>query len=228
MSGYDLALSTTPNFQRGGQMTATPSMIFIVDDDAGIREALTGQLNSADYEATSFASPEDFLDAPIPDVPACVLVDVHMPGMSGFDLQAALAERGRALPLIFMTAFGTIPMTVRAMKAGAVEFMTKPIDEDELLSAIEIALARDSQQIQIGVASADANKRYATLTPREKEAFALAIGGLMNKQMAAELGISEVTAKVHKRQVMEKMGARSLPDLVLLAEQLDIVAAKKR
>lgn len=228
MNGYDFALSTTRNVQCGGLMNSTPSMIFIVDDDAEIRAALTGQLNSADYEATSFASPEDFLDAPIPEVPACVLVDVHMKGMSGFDLQAALAVRGRVLPVIFMTAFGTIPMTVRAMKAGALEFLTKPINEDELLSAIEVALARDSEQIRAGADTADANRRYATLTPREKEAFALAIGGLMNKQMAAELGISEVTAKVHKRQVMEKMGARSLPDLVLLAEQLDIVAAKKR
>ncbi|WP_421937341.1 response regulator transcription factor [Phenylobacterium sp.] len=209
-------------------MSATPSMIFIVDDDAEVREALTGELNSANYEVTSFASPEAFLAAPIPDVPACVLVDVHMPGMSGFDLQAALAQRGRVLPLIFMSAFGTIPMTVRAMKAGALEFMTKPIDDDELLSAIATALARDAEQTQTCAASADAKRRYATLTPREKEAFALAIGGLMNKQMAAELGTSEVTAKVHKRQVMAKMGARSLPDLVLIAEQLEIVAAKKR
>ncbi len=203
-------------------------MIFIVDDDADIREALTGQLNSADYAVTSFASPADFLAASVPDVPACVLVDVHMPGMSGFDLQAALAGRGRVLPLIFMTAFGTIPMTVRAMKAGALEFLTKPIAEDDLLWAIETALARDAEQIRSNAANADAKRRYATLTPREKETFALAIGGLMNKQMATELGISEVTAKVHKRQVMEKMGARSLPDLVLFAEQLDIVAAKKR
>lgn len=209
-------------------MSTTPSMVFIVDDDAEIREALTGQLNSADYEATSFASPEEFLDATIPAVPACVLVDVHMPGMNGFDLQVALAERGRVLPLIFMTAFGTIPMTVRAMKAGALEFLTKPFDEDELLSAIETALVRDAEQIQADAARVDARRRYATLTPREKEAFALAIGGLMNKQMAAELGTSEVTAKVHKRQVMAKMGARSLPDLVLVAEQLDIVATRKR
>ena len=122
-------------------MRAAASMIFIVDDDADIREALVGQLNSADYDATSFASPEDFLDAAIPDVPACVLVDVHMPGMSGFDLQAALAERGRTLPLIFMTAFGTIPMTVRAMKGGAFAFLCKPFDEDELLGSIEAAVA---------------------------------------------------------------------------------------
>ena len=114
------------------------------------------------------------------------------------------------------------------MKAGALEFLTKPLDEREMLSAIETALARDAQQIRVGAASADARSRYATLTPREKETFALAIGGLMNKQMAAELGTSEVTAKVHKRQVMTKMGARSLPDLVLMAEQLDIVAARKR
>jgi FixJ family two-component response regulator len=227
-SGYDLGMSTTADVRHEGFKSTIPSMIFIVDDDADIREALTGQLNSADYEATSFASPEDFLDAPIPDVPSCVLVDVHMPGMNGFDLQAALAERGRDLPLIFMSAFGTIPMTVRAMKAGALEFLVKPIDEGELLSAIETALAHDARQSQTGLASADAKRRYATLTPREKEAFALAIGGLMNKQMAAELGTSEVTAKVHKRQVMAKMGARSLPDLVLIAEQLDIVAAKKR
>ena len=227
MTGYDLSMSTSSNI-RPSLMRAAASMIFIVDDDADIREALVGQLNSADYDATSFASPEDFLDAAIPDVPACVLVDVHMPGMSGFDLQAALAERGRTLPLIFMTAFGTIPMTVRAMKAGALEFLTKPLDEREMLSAIETALARDAEQIRVVAASADARKRYATLTPREKETFALAIGGLMNKQMAAELGTSEVTAKVHKRQVMTKMGARSLPDLVLMAEQLDIVAARKR
>lgn len=227
MNSHDVALSTTPVSEREGLMRA-PSVIFIVDDDADIRQALTGQLNSADYEAISFASPEDFLDAPIPDVPACVLVDVRMPGMSGFDLQAALAERGRVLPVIFMTGFGTIPMTVRAMKAGALEFLTKPIDEDELLSAIETALARDAEQINAGAASAEAKRRYETLTPREREAFALAIGGLMNKQMAVELGTSEVTAKVHKRQVMAKMGARSLPDLVLIADQLDIVAAKKR
>lgn len=167
MTGYSLSMSTSPNI-RPSLMRAAASMIFIVDDDADIRDALVGQLNSADYDATSFASPEDFLDAPIPDVPACVLVDVHMPGMSGFDLQAALAERGRTLPLIFMTAFGTIPMTVRAMKAGALEFLTKPLDEREMLSAIETALARDAEQIRVVAASADARKRYATLTPGKR------------------------------------------------------------
>lgn len=168
MSGYDPAMSTTPDVRREGWKNTIPSMIFIVDDDADIREALTGQLNSADYEATSFGSPEEFLDAPIPDVPSCVLVDVHMPGMNGFDLQAALAERGRNLPLIFMSAFGTIPMTVRAMKAGALEFLVKPIDEGALLSAIETALAQDARHSQTGLASADAKRRYATLTPGKR------------------------------------------------------------
>lgn len=202
--------------------------VFIIDDDAAVRGGLMNLLESADLQVTTFETAEEFLAAEPAVGAACLLLDVRLKETSGFDVQRALAERKQKIPIIFMTGFGTIPMSVRAIKAGAVEFLTKPIDADELLPAVRAALGQAEVRLRDGQQEADLYRRHALLTPREQEVLALAIGGLMNKQVAAELGTSEITAKVHKRRVMEKMGARSLADLVRMAEKLNIVAVRTR
>jgi FixJ family two-component response regulator len=216
---------TAPTAPTGPTLTPT---VFIVDDDAAILDGLARLLASAGLEARTFSTASAFLEEPCPLGPACVLLDVRLPELSGFDVQEALSARGRNLPIIFLTGFGTIPMTVRAMKAGAAEFLTKPVEDDVLIDAVTAALARDAQTLETAAEDTELRARFASLTPREQQVMALVIGGLMNKQLAAELGTSEVTAKVHKRHVMDKMGARSLPDLVLVAERLDIAAVKRR
>lgn len=203
-------------------------LVQIVDDDPSVRFALTNLLESAGFTVRCFESASEFLDAGKPHQVSCVLLDMRLEEANGLDVQQSMRVTGNEIPIIFMTGYGTIPMTVQAMKGGAVEFLTKPIVEEVLLEAVRTALAIDIARLQEESLDADLRSRFESLTPREREVMALAIGGLMNKQLAAELGTSEITAKVHKRHVMEKMGARSLADLVLAAKKLGIEAAKRR
>jgi len=195
-------------------------VVFVVDDDASMRSALCSLLRSVSIDCKTFDCPQAFLREPEPAGPACLVLDIRLPDTSGFDVQQALRDRGRALPVIFITGHGTIPMTVRAMKAGALEFLTKPFVEDELLGAIQRALAADREASVQRVLLRQLVTCYQTLTPRERQVMALVVEGLLNKQAAARLGTSEITIKVHRRQVMAKMQADSLPDLVRMAERL--------
>jgi FixJ family two-component response regulator len=222
-------MTTTDTQRRSPSTVAKPSpLIQIVDDDKSFRLALAELLESADFEVRCFESAADFLDCEPPSRASCVLLDVRLQELSGLDVQVLLREKRRETPIIFMTGYGTIPMTVQAMKGGAVEFLTKPIPADVLFHAIQAALAFDLVRLQAESAVADLRCRYDSLTSREREVMTLAVGGLMIKQIAGELGISEITVKVHKRRVMEKMAARSLADLVLTAGKLGIEAAKRR
>lgn len=202
--------------------------VFVLDDDGAVRSALTRLLSSAGYQVQAFADGHDYLRAACPPAPACLVLDANMPTLSGLDVMAALAGKGSALPVIFLTGFGTIPLTVQAMKLGAVEFLTKPVAPGALLEAVAGALALDAAHWRLRTELALLRQRHDSLTPRERETMELAIGGLLNKQIADALGVSEIMAKTHKRKVMEKMGARSLPDLVRAAERLRIVQARSR
>jgi len=201
------------------------SLVFVVDDDASVRQAVTSLLRSVALRVEAFGSTADFLKkARITNdiAAACLILDVRLPGLSGLDFQAELAKADTHLPIIFISGYGDIPMTVRAMKAGAVEFLTKPFREQDLLDAVQLALHRDrDRRIREGVVS-QTRARFEELTPREQEVFGLVTTGLMNKQIAGELGVSEITAKVHRGNVMRKMGARSLADLVRMADALGV------
>ncbi len=203
-------------------MMDADALIFVVDDDAPMRESLTNLLRSVGLRVEAFASAQEFLRSTRPDVPGCLVLDVRLPGLSGLELQQRLAEVDMAMPIIFITGHGDIPMTVQAMKAGAVEFLTKPFRDQELLDAIHQAVARDRQAREQRAQNEALRRRYRTLTPRERDVMARVVAGLLNKQVAGELGTSEAAVKVHRQHVMAKMGAGSLAALVRMADRLGI------
>ena len=196
------------------------SVVYIVDDDSSVRDSLEDLLASIGLRAISFPSAQHFMDHERPDVPSCLVLDVRMPGLSGLDFQDKMADLGMTMPIIFITAHGDVPMSVRAMKAGAVEFLIKPFREQELLDAIQQSLSRDKERRQGVDIRADLCRRYATLSDGEKDVMNLVVAGLLNKQIAAHLALSEVTVKVRRGQVMRKMEARSLADLVRYGERI--------
>ena len=203
-------------------MVEERAVVFVIDDDPSMRLALEDLVNTVGLEVRTFAAPQEFLQSKPPDAPGCLVLDVRLPGMSGLTFQQALANEGLALPVIFITGHGDIPMSVRAMKAGAVEFLTKPFREQELLEAIERAIKQSRIVRQHDAVIRILQKRYALLTPREREVFARVISGLPNKQIAGQLGTSEKTIKVHRGQVMQKMKAESLADLIQMAAKLGV------
>ena len=198
------------------------ALVFVVDDDAPMRESLKNLLRSVGLRVEAFASAQEFLRSARPDVPGCLVLDVRLPGLSGLDLQKQMAQGDRDMPIIFITGHGDIPMTVQAMKAGAVEFLTKPFRDQELLDAVQHALARDRQARELRAQSDALRRRYSALTPREREVMALVVAGLLNKQIAGQLGTSEAAVKVHRQHVMAKMAAGSLATLVRMADRLGI------
>lgn len=194
--------------------------VYVIDDDPSVRDGLDSLLRSVGYDVGSFASPRDFLAHRRSNGPSCLVLDVRMPDASGLDFQDELARSSNPLPIIFLTGHGDVPMSVRAMKAGAVEFLLKPFREQDLLDAIRQALEKDRVRLHQDAAAADLRERFATLTTREREVMALVARGRLNKQIAAELGLSEITVKVHRGQAMRKMQAGSVADLIRMADAL--------
>jgi FixJ family two-component response regulator len=203
-------------------VTDEQPVVFVIDDDPAIREALADLARSVGLAARLFGSPEEFLQSRRPDAPACLVLDVRLPGVSGLDFHRALADAGIEVPVVFVSGHGDIPMSVRAMKAGAVEFLTKPFRDQDLLDAIQAGIARDRARRLDAALSQQTRERFASLTEREREIMALVIAGRANKQIAADLGLSEVTVKVHRGQIMRKMQADSLPALVRMADRLGL------
>ncbi|HEY2137936.1 MAG TPA: response regulator [Xanthobacteraceae bacterium] len=202
------------------------SAVFVVDDDPSVRQALSSLLRSVGLRVEVFASAAEFLASKLPDAASCIVLDVRLPGMSGLDFQSELAKAKIEIPIIFMTGHGDIPMTVKAMKAGAVEFLTKPFRDQDLLDAVQVALERARASHESRKSESDLRAKFDTLSPREQEVMALVTAGLMNKQVAAEIGVSEITAKVHRGNLTRKMGAKTLADLVRMAGVLKIRRTK--
>jgi len=203
-------------------MTQSHSAVYVIDDDASVRNALQSLIRSVGLQVELFATPREFLQRQRSDRASCLILDVRLPGKSGLDFQRELADAGIHIPIIFVTAHGDVPMSVRAMKAGAVEFLTKPFRDQDLLDAIQLALERDRARRERESEIAALRERLESLTAREREVLPLVVGGLLNKQIAAEIGTSEASVKVHRSQLMRKMGADSVADLVRMAEKLGI------
>jgi FixJ family two-component response regulator len=208
-------------------MAEPTAMVFVVEDDASVREALAGLIRSAGWNVEVFVSAHEFLARPRTDAPSCLVLDVGLPGLSGLDLQARMAQLNNDIPIVFITGHGDVPMSVRAMKAGAVEFLTKPFLDQDLLEGIQVAIERHRAIREEDAELEELRASYATLTPRERQVMELVISGRLNKQAAAELGTSEITIKVHRGRVMTKMRATSFADLVNRAARLKLTPAGK-
>ena len=207
-------------------MTGAP-VVFVVDDDPSVRSSLKRLIGTVGLQVESFESADTFLQRKLPDAPSCLVLDVRLHGLSGLDFQRELAARKIRIPIVFITGHGDIPMTVKAMKAGAVEFLTKPFRDQDLLDAIQAGLERDRASRKQQAETAVLRERLESLTPSEREVLPLVVSGLLNKQVAAEMGTTEATVKVHRSQLMRKMGADSLPDLVRMAEKIGIFGSKR-
>ena len=207
--------------------TTDDQTVLVIDDDPLTRGALSSLFRSVGLSVRTFASATELLEHPLPTVPSCLVLDVRLPRLSGFDLQAELSRLGARIPIIFITGHGDIPMSVKAMKAGAIDFLTKPFRDQEMLDAVTAALERDAKRRREDQSDLDIRAKFETLTPRERQIMALVTAGLMNKVVAARIGISEMTVKIHRGHMMRKMGAKSLADLVLIAENLGIRGQEK-
>ena len=200
----------------------TEAIVFVVDDDPSMRKALTNLFRSVGLRAEVFGSAREWLESKLPEVASCLVLDIRLPGLSGLDFQAELAKTNIQIPIIFMTGHGDIPMTVKAMKAGAIDFLTKPFRDQDMLDAVAVAIERDRERRKEQKILSELRSRFASLTPREQQLLALVTSGLMNKQIAAEIGLAEITVKIHRGNIMKKMSARSLADLVRMAELLGV------
>jgi FixJ family two-component response regulator len=208
------------------QANGDPPIVIIVDDDASMRRALTNLFESVGLRVEAFGSAPQLLQGKPPEVPSCLVLDIRLPGLSGLDLQADLAKANIHTPIIFITGHGDIPMTVRAMKSGAVDFLTKPMRDQDILDAVQAAIERDRKRRDFDKTVSDVRSRFQSLTSRERDVLSLVTSGLLNKQVAGELGLAEITVKIYRGQIMRKMGAKSLADLVRMAETLGIRRTK--
>lgn len=206
-------------------MEARP-VVIVIDDDASVRAAINSLLKSVGLDTKLFGSAQEFLASKLPDAPTCIVSDIRLPGLSGLDLQKELARTHVDVPIIILTGHGDIPMAVQAMKAGAIEFLTKPFRDQDLLDAVHSGLERDRSRRRVGATAADIKKLFDALTPREKEVMKLVVTGLPNKQIAARIGVSEVTVKVHRSHLMQKMRAKSLADLIHIANHFGLPTAR--
>ena len=209
-------------------MTKLQPTVFIIDDDISVREGISDLLGTVGLGVETFASTQEFLDSKRPDAPGCIILDVRLPGRSGLDFQQTLGQLGIRLPVIFISAHGDIPISVRAMKSGAMEFLTKPVNEQQLLDAVQAGIERDRASRQDSALAAELRARFDTLTSREREIMSLVVSGNVNKQIAFQVGLSEMTVKVHRMRIMQKMQAKSAIDLARMADKLGVAASTQK